>query len=182
MGYAVFANRKLMLTSLINGLQLELDQIMNEKQALLDYSAAVADGEVTDSDLIMGFSNYKALHEFNDEREYEFYNLDIDGQGKTGAEAAEEMVTAYKDSGENITVDMEEAYREYVESNIMRQYGLEHYKNVTSKQIAAQENELELRQKRIETKITAYQQDLQSVIQAEAQGIQNATPKYAGLG
>ncbi len=48
-------------------------------------------------------------------------------------------------------------------------------------QIAKMENELEKRQASLETKIQAYQSELQSVEQAEANGIKNATPKYAGV-
>ncbi|MBQ8887081.1 MAG: hypothetical protein IJY61_05200 [Candidatus Gastranaerophilales bacterium] len=48
-------------------------------------------------------------------------------------------------------------------------------------QIAKMENELEKRQANLETKIQAYQQDLQAVEQAESNGIQQATPKYAGV-
>ncbi len=183
MGYALFANRKLMLTSLINGLQLQLDQLMNEKQALLDYSAAVADGEVTDQDKILGFSNYHGLCEF-EQSIYDDYNNYVDFQGKTSANIVDDMVTNYINSGENIANNQDaiDAYRQYAIENIMRQFGIEHYKNVTAKEIAAQENEIEMRQKRIETKLTAYKQELQSVEQAEPQAIQNATPKFAGLG
>ena len=48
--------------------------------------------------------------------------------------------------------------------------------------IAAMENELQKRKVTLETKISAYQTDLQSTKEAEAQGIQNSAPKYAGLG
>ena len=48
-------------------------------------------------------------------------------------------------------------------------------------QIAKMENELDKRQKTLETKIQAYQADLQSTEKAEANGIQNSTPKYAGV-
>ena len=48
--------------------------------------------------------------------------------------------------------------------------------------IAAMENELQKRKATLETKISAYQADLQSTQQAEAQGIQQSAPKYAGLG
>ena len=48
-------------------------------------------------------------------------------------------------------------------------------------QIAKMENELDKRQKTLETKIQAYQADLQSTEKAEANGIQNSVPKYAGV-
>ena len=47
-------------------------------------------------------------------------------------------------------------------------------------QIAKMENELQKRQNALDTKLQAYNKDLEQVKNAEKQGIQNATPNYAG--
>ena len=49
------------------------------------------------------------------------------------------------------------------------------------KRIALMEAELDKKQKSLETKIQAYQRDLESTEKAEAEGIKNSTPKYAGV-
>lgn len=46
--------------------------------------------------------------------------------------------------------------------------------------IAKMENELEKRKNSLETKLQAYNADLEQVKQGEQQGIKNATPNYAG--
>ena len=46
--------------------------------------------------------------------------------------------------------------------------------------IARMENELEKRKNNLDTKLQAYNAELESVKQAESQGIKNATPNYAG--
>ena len=46
--------------------------------------------------------------------------------------------------------------------------------------IARMENELEKRKNNLDTKLQAYNAELESVKQGESQGIKNATPNYAG--
>ena len=67
-------------------------------------------------------------------------------------------------------------YKEQYEQNKQEQIARD-----LQEQIAKMENELDKRQKTLETKIQAYQADLQSTEKAEANGIQNSTPKYAGV-
>ena len=42
------------------------------------------------------------------------------------------------------------------------------------------EAELDMRQQKLDTELQAYNSELESVKQAEKQGIQKATPNYAG--
>lgn len=67
-------------------------------------------------------------------------------------------------------------YKEQYEANKQEQIARD-----LQEQIAKMENELDKRQKTLETKIQAYQADLQATEKAEANGIQNSTPKYAGV-
>lgn len=67
-------------------------------------------------------------------------------------------------------------YKEQYEANKQEEIARD-----LQEQIAKMENELDKRQKTLETKIQAYQADLQSTEKAEANGIQNSTPKYAGV-
>lgn len=67
-------------------------------------------------------------------------------------------------------------YKEQYEANKQEEIARD-----LQEQIAKMENELDKRQKTLETKIQAYQADLESTEQAEANGIKNSTPKYAGV-
>lgn len=67
-------------------------------------------------------------------------------------------------------------YKEQYEANKKEQMARD-----IQEQIAKMENQLEKRQKTIETKIQAYQSDLEATEKAEANAIKNATPKYAGV-
>ena len=51
MGYALFANRKLMLTNSINMLNLQLTDIMNKRMDLTELGSAVSDGQITAADI-----------------------------------------------------------------------------------------------------------------------------------
>ncbi len=49
-------------------------------------------------------------------------------------------------------------------------------------EVSMQETAIELEVKRLDTQVTALQQRLQAIEQAEGQGIQTATPKFKGVG
>lgn len=49
-------------------------------------------------------------------------------------------------------------------------------------EISKMDNKLDKKEATLETRLTAAQAELEATEQAEAKGIQNATPKYAGLG
>ncbi len=48
-------------------------------------------------------------------------------------------------------------------------------------EISIKENAIEMEVKRLDTQVTALQQQLQAVEEAEGAGIQRATPKYGGI-
>lgn len=218
MGYVLFASRKIMLTNQINTYQLELDQIMNEKIRLMNFSAGVADGDASLDDVINDFSNVFNYDTFNTGRnayisklqgtitsasataldnfdaqntDYNTYitaklpsnysSMTPEDQAKKLEELRLEWQTENAASYTNY-VKQRLAYKQSIDDSVLNSLGQEYYQNVESKKIAARENELDVKQKRLETKISALQADLQACEQAEAKGIQNATPKYAGLG
>ena len=217
MGYAIFASRKIALINELNSLQVKLDQIMNEKMNLLNFSANIADGTVSDEEFYGDYSNAHNYSVFQNERneyikknngydnvnkmlwEYKvnnsdyhkhvfeeigvdnFYAASVEDQSRLTNDAlakwAKEDSTSY-----NKWVKDYDAYQQKINNGIIGSLSKEYYQNVETKRIAAMENELEMKQKKIESQITAVQNDLQSCEQAEAKAMQLATPKYAGLG
>ena len=214
MGYVLFASRKIALTNQLNMLQVRLEDVMNEKLRLLNYSANVADGVASTDDFVDDFTNAKSYSSFNldtanyiktvnyadtlqsAEVNYMLQNTNISSKitdqnvfnAKTVADKHAELITHLNTwsascSGNEAT-DFQKALTAYsaeVETKIQDSLCKEFYQNTESKRIAALETELEMKQKKIESQISAVQADLSSCEQAEAKGIQNATPKYAGL-
>ncbi len=185
MGYALFCNRKIALTSELNNYQLKLDQLQQQKMNLLNYAGVVADGQITADEYMDNPQIYRKLHAF-DEGVINYLTVTdengnevLDSQGNPV-----NKVTQYVNDHlgiEPTTPNFTDIYTAsciQVEKNMREDYA----KNVEAKKIAAEETKLDMQMKKLETKITAIQQELQSVEQAEKTGIQNATPKYAGLG
>ena len=67
-----------------------------------------------------------------------------------------------------------------LQENLNKKLDREYSKSITKK-LTARELVLDQKQKVLETKLTAAQQQLQAIQQAEGRAIQEATPKYAGL-
>ena len=91
-------------------------------------------------------------------------------------------MTSYYDNNPQATEEEAAKAQQQYEEAARKALRQNYVKEVETKRLAAIENQLDQMQKKLETKISATQQELQSVEQAEAQAIQNATPKYAGVG
>lgn len=175
MGYALFANRKLMLTNTINTLQLKLDAIMQQRNELLEFSASIADGYVTAEEMASNASNMPYYENY-------FMGLDQYGSSDQVNEASGRVADqARNELGENSNDMAEQAYLMNIQS-LFDQEVREKYAQAEMRKIAVQENKLDMQQKKIETQLTAAQSQLQAVEQAEGKAIENATPKFAGVG
>ena len=64
MGYALFANRKIYYTHLIFTLQSKLDNIMMQKQSMLNFSANIADGKITVEEIASDPTNFNNYSEY----------------------------------------------------------------------------------------------------------------------
>ena len=179
MGYALFAQRKLALTSMLNVYQVQLEDIQEQKMNLLNYSAATADGYITADEWA---DNPQLFNQFNS-FELAFQNS-IAVHNEDGTVATTEdgkpitQVVQYVNNVIKPDVSQYEAYCNQVEASYRSNYAT----NVESKRIANEETKLDMQMKKLETKISAIQNEIQSVEQAEARAIQNSTPKYGGLG
>ncbi len=172
MGYALFANRKLVLTNTVNMLQMQLDSIMMQKNSLLQFSANIADGALTAEELASDATNMPYYESFSN-RLAEFASGEevMDAAGRVNENAHAQNPNAATDDAYMINIQTlfdESVRKKFVEAEM--------------KKVAVQENMLEIQQKKIETQLTKAQNDLKAVEEAEGQAIQNATPKFAGLG
>lgn len=179
MGYALFAQEKLLLTGLINSIQMQQMQRSDEQMRLstntLGLQAYITTLQSKQSDDLteqydklmdcVSETKYKQMNEssltgkaFEDEfhmTEEEFHALDVDSRQKIQ---------------DNIN-KIQSTYDSRIQ-NVQRQI----------QAISIKENGLEMEVKRLDTKLTAYQQRLEKIEEAEGKGIEKATPKFTGIG
>ncbi len=171
MGYALFANRKLFYTNLVFSLQQKLDNISQQRQSLINFSANISDGKVTVDEIASdptNFGNYAEYLQGSDA----YMNTD-DADGGAGS-----TITAIGDfaSAQGYSEEQMQAI-----ANLLNESVSEEYAKQYSKKLEAVDNQLDLEQKKIETKLTAAQKQLEAVEEAEGQAIEKATPKYSGI-
>lgn len=173
MGYALFANRKIFYTAVVNSLQLQLDQISQKRMDLANYSMSIADGVVSSDEVLNDLGNSDQYMQYFAGLE-QFQNANP--ATITDANGNQMDIGTYY-YGANATPEQKVYAEQQYQQGLAEQYS----KNI-SQQISKLDNELEMQQKRVETKLTAAEKQLEAVEQAEAQAIDRATPHYAGLG
>ena len=168
MGYALFANRKIYYTNLIFTLQSKLDNIMQQKNSLLTFSANIADGKLTVDEIASDATNFNNYAEYLQGADA-YLNTDEvqDTVGEIGSIATE------TNESEEYLATIAELLNTSVNEEYARQY---------NKKLEVLENQLDMQQKKIETQLSAAQSQLQAVEEAEGQAIEKATPKYNGVG
>ncbi len=171
MGYALFANRKIYYTNLIFTLQQKLDNISQQKRSLLNFSANISDGIVTVDEIASDATNFGNYSEFLAGADSYATLTDDEGGSSTTTGAITEMAINQNYSEENL-----QAIAEMINKSVNEAYSRQY-----AKKLEAAENDLDMQQKKIETQLTAAQQQLQAIEQAEGNAITSATPKYAGL-
>lgn len=156
MGYALFANRKLVLTSQLNGLELQLAQRSNEQYNLAAQTASLQQQMSS----IQSSQNNQLRPLYED-------------------------LAAVNEDG-TMTSDQAQQAREDIQSKIeIMQMAFEDETNAIQRQIdevALKEQSFEMAKQNLETRITAVTKELESVKEAEGAAIDRATPKYKGLG
>ncbi len=172
MGYALFANRKIYYTNLIYTLQTQLDNIMQQKSKLINFSANIADGMVTVDEIASDPTNYRNYSEFL--QGAEAYTQLADSEGGSGTTIGEigSMAASQNNSEEYLA-----SVAELLNTSVNQEYAVQY-----NKKLEAFENQLDMQQKRIETKLSAAEKQLEAVEEAEGQAIDRATPKFNGVG
>lgn len=169
MGYALFANRKLLYTHQLFTLQTKLDAIQRQKMQLLNFTSNISDGVVTIEEMAEDANNYFFYKDF-------LATCDANQANDESVKAVgQEIINIAATKG--YTDEQLETFRSMISiaSN-------ESVAQTYSKQLAAQEEKLDLQQQKIQTQISAIEKQLEQVEQAEAKAIQRATPKYNGVG
>ena len=147
MGYALFAQRKLVLDSQLNSAQLQQTQRSNEQFKLATTSAGLS----------------QQLTSLSTAQSGELADL----YGML-AESTDSNVRASIQS----RIEQKELEFEREADKINRKIY----------EIGIKENAIEMEVKRLDTQVTALQQQLQAVEEAEGDAINRATPKFKGVG
>ena len=215
MSYALFAQRKLELTGLLNGLQLQQTQRANEQLSLatntLSLQQQLTSLQTAQSSELA--QKYEQLAEagdkfvqirsengecrgymdidyatnekntetgFNSEKGYVIdndFNEDagpVIENGKVVSVGVNKYSDLLKDEREKVQYEIKQ-----LEQKFKRE---EDVINRQIYQVSIKENAIEMEVKRLDTKITAIQKQLEAVEEAEGAGIDRATPKFNGIG
>ena len=185
MGYALFAQRKLVLNGQLNSAQLQQTQRSNEQYKLatqtlslqqqmtsmtasqsyelsLKYDQLAHVGQVQDDDGSWVSANYNGSEW-------------VDAKGsKASDEQSEKNHEQMEKEREKINAEIKkiEAENQAELDDINRRIYL----------VGVKEKAIELEVKRLDTMVTAIQKQLEAVQDAESKAIDNATPKFKGLG
>ncbi|MGM9994755.1 MAG: hypothetical protein ACI37R_08530 [Candidatus Avigastranaerophilus sp.] len=171
MAYGLFCRKKIYLTNLVFTLQSQLDNIMEQKQKMLNFSANIADGKVTAEELASDPTNFNNYGEFLTSYDA-FINTSDDEGGAASTIGSIGSVAMEENNSEAYVAAIAEMLNQSVGTEYAQQY---------SKKIDAMENQLDMQQKRIETKLSAAEKQLEATEQAEAKAIERSTPKYDGV-
>ena len=185
MGYALFAQRKLVLNGQLNSAQLQQTQRSNEQYKLATQTLSLQQQmtSMTASqsfELSMKYDELAKVGQYYDETNKEWKNR-YEKQGeeykdlKTGESiSSDDMQQQMDDERERINAEIKkiEAENQQELDDINRQIYL----------VGVKEKAIELEVKRLDTMVTALQKQLEAVQDAESKAIDNATPKFKGLG
>lgn len=171
MAYGLFCRKKIYLTNLVFTLQTQLDNIMDQKQKMLNFTANIADGKVTADELANDPTNFNNYAEFL--MSYDaFVNTSDDEGGSATTVGNIGSIAMEENNSEAYMAAIAEMLNQSVSQEYAQQY---------SKKMDALENQLDMQQKRIETKLAAAEKQLQAVEDAEKSAIERSTPKYDGV-
>lgn len=147
MGYALFAQKKLVLCGMLNSVQMQQTQRSDEQRRLatqsLSLKTRISNIQIAQNDELA--SKYEELSKTTDSAKRESIN-----------DRLEELELHYQNEIEKMNNQV----------------------NRTS----TIENLIEMEVKRLDTKVTALQKELESLQQAEGDGINKSTPQFKGIG
>jgi len=147
MGYALFANRKLVLDAQLNCAQLQQTQRSNEQ-----YNLAINS---------LGLSQQLSSQQASQ-------------AGELAAEYEKLANAGSDDERDKINATIQKLMQEHKQENDAI--------NQQIYEVGVKEQAIELEVKRLDTMVTALQQQLEAVEQAEGDAVKRATPKFKGVG
>ncbi len=177
MGYALFAQRKIVLTSQLNSLTLQQTQRSNEQlnlatqttslQQQLSSMQAAQSLELADYYELLSYSNEEGIDSDFSEK---YSDEDIDK--KFTSEAKELIDRNANRESINAAISKKQNQFQSELDDINRQIS----------QVSVKENAIEMEVKRLDTQVSAVQKELEAVNEAEGSAIDRATPKFNGVG
>lgn len=177
MGYALFANRKIMYSNMIFYLQMQLNQLSEEKLNNMMFTSSISDGELLPEEIFEDCGNASMYGEY-------IVNEDL----YVGARMNSENGDIYQLDGTAVdfaefywqSTDITEDQRLAANTYQMDQYRKEYAKKICEK-FEYEDQRLDQKIAQIETKITALQKNLEKVEEQEGKAIDAATPNYGGV-
>ena len=178
MGYALFAQRKIVLTAQLNSAQLQQTQRSDEQYKLatdtLSLQQQMTSLTASQSNVLSGLYEKLARvgqHQVtkkdsngNDVLVWENKDIDFDNDAEVRAlEQERDQI--------NAQIKAEEQKHQKELDYINRQIYL----------VGVKEASIEMEVKKLDTQVTALQQQLEAVQEAEGNAIKNATPKFKGV-
>ena len=175
MGYALFANRKIMYSNMIFYLQMQLNQLSEERMNNMIFTSNISDGELTDQEIFedagnIGLYTDYALNEdaYVNAKYGEYQFQDSNGVAITAGQ--------YYYGRSNVTLEEEEAAEAYYRDILKKEYAEE-----LIQKFEIEDHRLEQKISQIETKITVLQKNLEKIEEQEGKAIEAATPNYGGV-
>ena len=184
MGYALFAQRKVMLTSQLNMVQLQQTQRSNEQYLLATRTLSLQQqlSSLQSSQSLQLAEMYELLSGIKAEGFSDEIMAKYNGNGSDGTEfsdAAKELIRANmnakaEDARTNIqnAIKAIEAEQQAELDKVNREIYL----------VSVKENAVEMQVKSLDTQVSAIQKQLEAVEEAEGSAIDRATPKFKGVG
>ena len=177
MGYALFAQKKLVLCGLINSVQMQQAERSNEQLKL-------ATNTMTLQSKMAKLQQNQAVQL---SEVYEKLSNSVDGtklnEMQTSSLTGDEFAAKYfYDKSKVSTLFNRQSIDDQIKI-IQKQFeaeidGIDYQIKMTS----LKENSLEMEVKKLDTRLTALQQQLEKIEDAEGKGIEKATPKFSGIG
>ena len=176
MGYALFAQKKLVLCGMINLVQMNQVQ-RSDEQIKLSTNTLTLQSRVSS----LQSAQYNALTPLYDKLSKSYENstdIETDATSLTDAEFEEKYNFKKADRTQYV--------RKSIDAQInakQKEYETEINKiNAQIQLTSIKENAIEMEVKRLDTKLTALQQQLEKIEEAEGKSIEKSTPKFNGLG
>ena len=169
--YALFAMRKMELTSRINQIQYRLMQLSQKLTDIALFGANVQDGMITPDEFMNSpASLFGAQLQFG----HQAMQLAV-----PQAQAQMNMYLQYQAAMANSGVMNPMQPNNALMFNSFLRQALESVAKGMQKRIAAEENKIQMEKTRLETQLKAAQSELEQCEKAEEDGIKRSTPRYA---
>lgn len=174
MGYVMMSARKVYLTGKINEYNFQLEMLSKQKHELLAYAESISDGRLSLGEMagmplaLRGMALQYAMCG---------QNPAFQMACQEGNMFAQNFMASQAQNPCGCGGDPEAITRYFVDQALKAR--LSECKKAEEARLHVIENDIDMKMKKIETRLKAAQTELQSVEKAEDQAIQRSVPKYA---